>query len=275
VAGNLIVQQHSLRTVMDDEYSAVAELYDHVVPYATRGDVEFFVDEARRAGGAVLEVGCGTGRVLIPTARAGVAIEGIDASEAMLDVLRGKLAREDAAVRSRVHLHQADMRGFNLGRTFALATLPFRPFQHLLTVDDQVSCLTSIHHHLDPGGRVILDLFNPSLEFLVNRPIGELLPEGPAATLADGRRLERHFRIAAQDLFTQVNDIELVYDVTESDGRKRRAVHAFRMRYLFRYEAEHLLSRCGFVVEELYSGYDRSPYGSVYPGELIFVARKA
>ena len=260
---------------MTDEYAAVADLYDHVVPYAERGDVAFFVDEARRAGGAVLEVGCGTGRVLLPTARAGVPIAGLDASAAMLDVLRDKLAGEETGVRSRVRLHEADMRHFDLGQTFALVTIPFRPFQHLLTVDDQLSCLTSINRHLERGGRLILDLFNPSLDYLVNRPTGELLPEGAPVTLADGRRLERHFRIMQQDRFTQVNDIELVYDVTESDGRKRRAVHAFRMRYLFRYEAEHLLGRCGFVVEHLYAGYDRSPYGSVYPGELIFVARKA
>lgn len=259
---------------MSDDYAEVARLYDHVVPYAMRGDVEFFVDEARRANGPVLEVGCGTGRVLVPTARAGIAIDGVDVSAAMLEVLRDKLATEDKAVQSRVQLHEGDMRTFEVGRRFALITLPFRPFQHLLTVDDQIACLTNLHRHLDTGGRVILDLFNPSLDYLVNRPIGELLPEGPAVTLPDGRQLERLFRIVASDRFTQVNDIELIYDVTESDGRKRRAVHAFRMRYLFRYEAEHLLSRCGFVVENAYAGYDRSPYGSVYPGELIFVARK-
>ena len=258
----------------NDEYAEVAELYDHVAPYASRGDVEFFIEEARRANGPVLEVGCGTGRVLIPTARAGFATSGLDASSAMLDVLRRKLAEEDEAVRARVQLHEADMRDFDLGRAFALVTIPFRPFQHLLTVDDQVSCLTSIHRHLEPGGRVILDLFNPSIDYLANRPTGEVLPDGPPVTLPDGRQLERHFRIVAQDRFTQVNDIELIYDVVESDGRKRRAVHGFRMRYLFRYEVEHLLARCGFVVENLYAGYDRSPYGSVYPGELIFIARK-
>jgi hypothetical protein len=66
----------------------------------------------------------------------------------------------------------------------------------------------------------------------------------------------------------------LIYQITHPDGRKERSVHAFRMRYLFRFEVEHLLVRTGFVVEQLYAGYDRSAYGTVYPGELIFIARK-
>ena len=258
---------------MNDEYSGAAEFYDYVAPYATRGDVEFFVEEARAAKGPVLEIGCGTGRVLIPTARAGVSITGLDLSAAMLEQCRAKLAMEPAEVRECVDLHQGDMTRFELGKKFALATLPFRPFQHLLTVDDQLACLTTIHRHLESDGRVILDLFNPSLEFLVNRPVGVELPEGPPFTLPDGRSVVRTFKIAAQDRFTQVNDVEMFYEVT-ANGRTERQTHAFRMRYLFRYEVEHLLARAGFTVEHLYAGYDRSAYGSTYPGELIFVARK-
>lgn len=259
---------------MTDEYGTVAELYDYVVPYATRGDVEFFVDEALAANGPVLEIGCGTGRVLIPVARAGVSITGIDSSAAMLDRCREKVGAEQPNVQQRIDLIEADMRDFRLDRTFALATLPFRPFQHLLSVDDQVACLTTINRHLERGGRLILDLFNPSIDYLANRPIGLEIPEGPPTTLPDGRNLERTFKIVKADRFEQVNDIELIYNVTDPTGQTQRSVHAFRMRYLFRFEAEHLLARTGFVVEQLYAGYDRSAYGSTYPGELIFIARK-
>lgn len=259
---------------MIDEYSTVAELYDFVVPYATRGDVEFFVDEALAANGPVLEIGCGTGRVLIPIARAGVSITGIDSSAAMLERCREKLGVEPPNVQQRIELVEADMRDFTLGKTFALATIPFRPFQHLLTVDDQVACLTTIHRHLERDGRLILDLFNPSIDYLANRPIGLEIPEGPPTTLPDGRSLERTFKIVKADRFEQINDIELIYNVTDSTGQTQRSVHAFRMRYLFRFEAEHLLARAGFVVEQLYAGYDRSAYGSTYPGELVFIVRK-
>ena len=68
--------------------------------------------------------------------------------------------------------------------------------------------------------------------------------------------------------------MELIYEVSHPDGRDERLVHSTQMRYLFRFEAEHLLARNGFQVEALYADYDRSPYGSKYPGELIFVAKR-
>jgi len=257
-----------------DDYASIAELYDHVTLYRDRSDVPFFVEAATNSGGPVLEIGCGTGRVLIPTARAGVDIVGLDFSRQMLDVCRRQLAHEPQEVQSRVQLVHEDMRRFELGRRFNLATIPFRPFQHLLTVDDQLACLTRIHRHLFDGGRLILDLFNPSLEFLVNRPVGEELEDEPEFRTPDGRRVVRRHKTVSQDRFTQVNASELIYYVTHPDGREERLVHAFHIRYLFRFEAEHLLWRAGFAIEHLYAGYDRSEYGTTYPGELVFVAKK-
>jgi SAM-dependent methyltransferase len=258
-----------------DEYGSIADLYDHVVPYRDRADVGFFVDAARSAGSPVLEVGCGTGRVLIPTARAGVDVVGLDLAPRMLAVCRERLQLEPEPVQRRARLVQADMRRFELGEAFTLATVPFRPFQHLLTVEDQLSCLASIRAHLIDGGRLILDLFNPSLDMLANLRIGEEGGEEPEFTTPDGRRVVRRHRTVAEDRFGQVNDFELIYYVSHPDGRQERLVHAFPMRYLFRFEAEHLLARAGFEVEHLYADFDRHPYGSMYPGDLVFVARRS
>src|SRR5689334_17940916 len=112
-----------------DEYAHIAGLYDHVVPYRSRPDVAFFVEAAKEAGSPVLEVGCGTGRILIPTARAGINIVGLDLSPHMLAVCRERLKVEPEPVQSRVRLIQGDMRAFDLGETFTLVTIPFRPFQ--------------------------------------------------------------------------------------------------------------------------------------------------
>jgi len=256
-----------------DDYANIADLYDSVVLYRDRPDIAFYVDAATKSGGPVLELGCGTGRVLIPTARAGVEIVGLDASAAMLAECRRRLAQETDAVRARVRLEPGDMRTFDVGRRFALVTMPFRPFQHLLTVEDQLACLARVRAHLQDGGRVVFDLFNPSLDALANRKDGEEVATEPEFILPDGRRVARRHRIVRHDRHAQVNHVELLYDVTHPDGREERLVHAFPMRYLFRYEAEHVLERAGFAVEHLYAGFDRSAYGSVYPGELVFVAR--
>ena len=260
---------------MDTElYAAAAEFYDYVVPYQTRGDVAFFVEAAQASKGSVLEVGCGTGRVLIPIARAGIPITGVDLSPHMLDVCQRRLAGEPAEVQSRVQLDLADMRDFELGQTFKLITIPFRPFQHLIEVEDQMACLRCIHRHLAADGHFILDVFNPSLPHIAREVTGDEEGDEPEFSMPDGRRVLRRNRIVARDVFKQVQDIELIYYVTHPDGRTERLVHAFPIRYLFRYEVEHLLARCGFEVETVYADYDKSPYGSKYPGELIFVAKK-
>jgi SAM-dependent methyltransferase len=258
-----------------EEYKSIAELYDYVVPYRERQDVAFYVEMARESGGPVLEVGCGTGRVLIPTAQAGIEITGLDLSPHMLEVCRGRLKAEPEEVRSRVRLVQADMRQFELSQAFQLVTLPFRPFQHLTTVEDQLACLGCIRQHLADGGRLILDIFNPSMEALTKKNFGEEMGEEPEFSMPDGRKVIRRNSIVARDAANQINAVELIHYVTHPDGRQERLVQAFPMRYLFRFEAEHLLARAGFEVEKLYADYDKSPYGAKYPGELIFVARRS
>jgi SAM-dependent methyltransferase len=256
------------------EYELIAELYDHVVPHRERQDVGFFVEEAVASGGPVLEVGCGTGRVLIPTARAGVEITGLDRSPRMLQVCEENLQAEPSEVRARTRLVEGDMRAFDLGNTYRLIMLPFRPFQHLITVADQLECLRTLQRHLDDTGTLILDLFNPSLHHLVRDNLGEEFGDEPEFTMPDGRRVVRKHKTVARDLWNQVNQNELIYEITHTDGRRERIVHAFAMRYLFRFEVEHLLERCGFRVQRVYADHDRSPFGSKYPGELIVVAEK-
>lgn len=258
-----------------EDHPFVAEFYDHVIPYRDRGDISFYLEAAEETAGPVLELGCGTGRVLIPVARAGIEIVGIDLSQNMLDMCRERLEQEPEEVRSRAQVFQADMRDFDLDRTFSLITTPFRSFQHLITVEEQISCLECANRHLVEGGRLILDIFNPSLEALTRDNLGEELAEEPSFEMPDGRQVERGHIVSARDLFNQVIQAELIYYVTYPDGREERLVHSFPLRYLFRYEAQHLLERCGFEVVDVYADFNKSPYGSKYPGELIFMAAKS
>ncbi len=264
-----------------DEHEFIADLYDWEYTgsgvFASRPgrmkDVEFFVEYSRLASGETLELGCGTGRVLLPTAAAGCRITGLDLSEFMLRKCAENLARQAEETRSRVQLVRGDMTDFDLGRAFALVTIPFRAFQHLVTVAEQKACLECIGRHLRPNGRLVFDIFNPSLPRLYDPAYQAEIEDMPETALPDGRRLRRANRVAAFHRNQQYNDIEIIYYITHPDGRSERLVQSFPMRYLFRYEMEHLLELCGFRVTGLFGDFDRSSYAADSP-EMIFVAER-
>ena len=124
-------------------------------------DVSYYVRASRRADGAVLEYGCGNGRVTLALARAGVKVTGVDASRFMLDDLRRRLALEPREVRRRVRLVQGDMRTQRLSRRFRLVIMPFNVFGHLYDRRDVELLLGQVRKHLQPGGRLLFDIYLP------------------------------------------------------------------------------------------------------------------
>ncbi|MFQ5695229.1 MAG: class I SAM-dependent methyltransferase [Terriglobia bacterium] len=256
-----------------DERAEFAEYYDHVPLYRERADRDFYTEQARASGGPVLELGCGTGRILLPMVRAGVDVTGLDSSQRMLARCRAKLSREPPEVQQRVELVQGSMTDFDLNKAFRLVAIPFRAFQHLLTVEEQLACLRGVHRHLRAGGRLILDVFYPNPQMLHDPLFHREAEDTPEQTLPDGRRLRRTTRIAAFHRARQVNDIEIIYHVTHPDGRRERLVQAASLRYFFRYELEHLLARASFRVTALYGDFDRSLLGDDSP-EMIFITEK-
>lgn len=125
-------------------------------------DIPFYVERARRSGGPVLEIGCGTGRVTLPIAREGIEIVGLDVAPSMLARLRDKADREGLEVT----LIEADCRDFSLGRRFALIICPFSAMQHLHDHASVEAFLERVRAHLAPGGVFIFDVFNPNVEIL-------------------------------------------------------------------------------------------------------------
>jgi SAM-dependent methyltransferase len=243
------------------------ELYDSVPLYNSRPDVDFYVGLCRQAGEA-LELGCGTGRVLIPAAAAGCVITGLDQSRHMLARCRAKAEALSDDTRGRITLVEADMTRFSLSRTFKLAIAPFRPIQHVTTVSEQLSLLQYVRQHLEPGGRFVFDVFNPNLGMLAAETRTEEIEDTPELSLPDGRRMRRTYRVVRKRHAEQCNDIELIYYL---DGR--RMVQSCPLRYFFRFELEHLLARSGFEVTALYGAFDRSPFADDSP-EMIFTGTR-
>lgn len=230
-------------------------------------DIPFYVDlarEAARAGQAVLELGCGTGRVTLPIAQAGVEIVGLDNAAPMLDV-----ARRKAGGAENPEWVQGDMSDFQLDRQFGLVIIPYRSFLLLLTVEEQKACLKRIREHLVPGGRLALNVFNPSI-LAIEEWLGDRAQNWRRSQPEPQRErwLNRRYDTAAQELNETRADVLL----TDDGAVIQRIERNLRLRWVYRYEMEHLLSLASFEVEALYGWFDRRPF-TEESNEMIWVAR--
>lgn len=250
-----------------------AETYD-VRTQTPAGEIEFYVARARASGGRVLELACGTGRVSWPIARAGVSITGLDIESAMLEQAEAKGARETPDVRHRARFVRGDMTNFSLDADFALAIVPFRAFLMLLTVEQQRGALGAIRRHLRPGGTLIIDIFDPLYEMLVDEH------STPARDIPDFRH-PRTGNTVSVKVPERIND-HIQQQFTErwrfrevaADGAiVREEDELLTLRWIFRYEMRYLLELSGFEVEAELSDYLGAP--PAYGREQIWIARRA
>jgi ubiquinone/menaquinone biosynthesis C-methylase UbiE len=169
VAWRVNFRKKGLIMILDDPFVSIAETFDWI--HSFRGDIPFWINQATRNSGPVLELGCGTGRATWEIANAGCPIVGIDLSLAMLKIADSKRARYPEA--ASVILKQADMRDFSLGVKFNTIILPGRTFEFSLTTADQIKTITSCLRHLNEKGNIVIftmgapDLSTPAkIEYL-------------------------------------------------------------------------------------------------------------
>jgi SAM-dependent methyltransferase len=201
----------------------------------------------------VLEIGCGTGRILLPARRAGADIDGLDASPAMIGRLKERAAAAGLAVRAEV----ADMRTFSLGCRYAFIFCGFNGFAHCATIADQVAFLRAAREHLAPGGVLAVHMSYPGPAYW-SEPDGKPVleheaprPGGGKLQLWDNRR---------KNIVAQRQDSEM--EIWELDAADRpTAVHKFAtaQRWVYRFELELLLGAAGFTRWEILGGFDGKP----------------
>lgn len=229
-------------------YDAIAALYDPWSRSVTE-DVDFYVAAAREAAGPVVELGVGTGRIALPTARAGIRVIGVDSSERMLAVCRARA--EEAGVAELVDLRLGDLRRPPVEEHVWLVTSPFRALLHLQSDEERLECLRAVHALLKPEGRFVFDVFAPS-------------PADVAET--QGLWLEREPGIwerARWDLERRT----LTLSVRGEAGETHMV-----LAWLAADEWQRLLERAGFDVEACYGWFDGSPYAG---GEdTVWIARR-
>jgi SAM-dependent methyltransferase len=229
-------------------YDSIASLYDPWSVSVTE-DIEFYVEQALAAGGPVVELAVGTGRIAVPIAKAGVEIIGVDLSEGMLDVARAYADREGVA--DRLDLRLGDMRTPPVDERVPLVLIPFRSLLHMAGDDEKLHVLRAAHDLLEADGRLVFDVFAPSAEDIES---------------THGRWLEREpgiFERADWDEGART----LVLRVRGGDAAATMELH-----WLSAPEWRLLLERAGFEVEDVYGWFDRRPLSE---GEdMLWVCRR-
>jgi SAM-dependent methyltransferase len=229
-------------------YDAIAGLYDAWSRSVTE-DVSFYVDEARRAGGPVVELGVGTGRIAVPTAAEGIEVIGVDSSPGMLEACAH--AAELAGVAHLVDLRLGDLTDPPVEERVRLVTCPFRSYLHLRHDVERLSALRAARELLVPGGRLVFDVFAPAADDIAD---------------THGRWLEREPGI---------------FERADWDSRKRTltlsvrgesGATTFTLAWLSAEEWRRLLERARFQVLGSFGWFDRRPYAG---GEdTVWIARR-
>jgi SAM-dependent methyltransferase len=227
-------------------YDAIAELYD---PWSASvvEDVGFYLDEARRSGGPVVELGVGTGRIAIPLAADGIRVIGVDSSRAMLDVC----ARRAALAGVELDLRVGDLREPPVRERVPLVICPFRSLLHMDTDDDRRRVLASVRKLLRPSGRFAFDVFTPGADDIAQ---------------TQDRWLEREpgiFELANWDEVART----LTLTVRGPNGETTMA-----LAWLSPEEWRALLEDSGFEVEACYGWFDRKPFTG--GDDSVWIARR-
>ena len=236
---------------MTINYDIWANLYDAVYEDVV-DDIPYYINQIKKPDYEVLELGCGTGRVSIPIAEITSNLTALDLSAQMVTILKEKSVQKGLLLDCVI----GDMRSFALDSKFDLVIIPFRGFQSLLTVSDQEQCLAAIHKHLKHDGKVIVDMFFPSLEMFdqdsrVFYDVKNIYDE------ASGRStLVKHK--SSFDTHTQVIQTTLVVEISRAGTVTETRYADFPLRYTHPREAEYLFLNNGFITKNIINNFTNS-----------------
>jgi len=216
--------------------------------------LDFYLELARAAAGPVLDVACGTGRILLPCLKAGVDVEGLDLFPGMLARLRQKAS----ALGLNPRLHQADMAAFRLPRRYAMIMIPFNAFVHNLTTDDQLATLQSCRDHLVPGGLLVFDTCFPG-------PAWTAAPNGTRELEGETPHPETGLPVRIWDTrtFDRVQQLQYSYNEMELLDANGAVIATYpsktTVRWIYKAEMELLLRVAGFARWRILGCFDGRP----------------
>jgi SAM-dependent methyltransferase len=211
----------------------VAQWYDRLLTTEEK-DVAFYRERAGSVDGPILELGCGTGRILVPLRRMGKDVEGLDISGEMLAICREKLAAEGLSAT----LYEQDCAAFSTGRRYDMIFMSGGSF-HLIAEMEQVrSCLAHVHAHLNPDGVFLVDVCR------FNDESDGMWEDGRTAT--DGREEFRCRHFTKLDKKDQVRTLISRYELTIDGELARTQEDVMKLRWYEGDQLADLLCEAGF-----------------------------
>ncbi|MGD0298617.1 MAG: methyltransferase domain-containing protein [Bryobacteraceae bacterium] len=214
---------------------------------------QFYLEEARKSGGRVLEMACGSGRLTIPIAQSEIEIVGADLSNSMLDTARAKALRAGVDVQ----FFEADMRNFDLPGKFSAVLIPGNSLLHLFTLEDLIQCFRSVRRHLASNGRLIFDISKWDLAMLARDP-----SQRHAVLTVNDITIEE---TATYDAAEQIRHV--VWYLSKPGARDFRVIE-YSLRVIFPQELLLLLDTAGFRVDARYGEFTREPFTSSSPRQV-------
>lgn len=197
----------------------------------------------------ILELCCGTGRLTLPIAKEGYRICGVDNTASMLEQAKLKAAEEGVDI----EYVEADMRTFELNKTYDLIFIPFNSIHHLYTNEDLFQTFKNVKKHLKEGGLFLLDCFNPNIQYIVEGEKGQ--DEIAAYTTEDGRDVVIKQQMRYEKA-TQINRIEWHYFVNGTFD----SVQNLDMRLYFPKELDAYLKWNGFAIKHKFGSFDEDVF---------------
>jgi SAM-dependent methyltransferase len=249
-------------------YTRFVKFYDAYVGDYAR-DLPLYSALASQTHSPILEIGCGSGRVLLPLLKAGHMVTGVDISEEMLRLSEDKLIKNQ--LRERCTLVNHNFVDQALPQTYGLALVTFYTFNYLLTLDHQKAFLDHVAESVLPGSVIAFHLFfpNPLLHPEISGKWidkGQYQVSGETILLQDFRRmLDEHLE-------------ERIQAFIDTTGH-REEIHTLR-RYVTKAETYRLLIGAGFVEPVLINNFDLQGLTLLQPdmetgGDFVVMAKKS
>jgi SAM-dependent methyltransferase len=248
------------------DYAQLAEIYDLIV--TSEEDIPFFIQEASKTSGNILELMCGTGRVSVPLAINGASLTCVDSSDEMLSSLRGKITRKKFSIRAVLQ----DITSLNLEGTYDLAFIPYQSFHEIAERDKQIEALASICSLLTPQSKFICTLHNPALRLqsvgkrhVIKKPISAFGEDCQAVVTIE----------TAYDAERKIVEGSQEFEIVDSNEKSvKRLKLPLRFALFEKKEFQEMAENQGLEAEAVYGDYERREFDPNKSPYMIWMFKK-